>query len=394
MKNKIIFLVVIFLFTGCYNYREINNLAITTAIGIDKKDEKYLLTIQVVNTQKAVSKTSGSSDETKFIIYETEGESLQEALRRIVLESPRRLYGNHLQLLVIGEEVAKEGISQIFDFFMRNPESRKQFQMVLAYNSSAKDILTISTTLETLNSRNIVESINSDLKYFGVTEKVVFEEDVKKYLSGKQDIVMTSVSVVGDPSESDTTETLKETEPKSKLVLNGLGVFRKDKLQGYLTENESMTAGLLNNTTNNTILDFACEQNKYITIEVKQPKSETSFNQNENKITIDVKLKGSINEIDCDMDLNDPKNISKIEDMAKEKIKTDITQLLNKTRNDLKVDPFGFLDLIYKSNPKYSYSLMENWYDKYLQELEIELNVDLTLRGKGNIITVIPNEEN
>ena len=151
MKNKIIFLVVIFLFTGCYNYREINNLAITTAIGIDKKDEKYLLTIQVVNTQKAVSKTSGSSDETKFIIYETEGESLQEALRRIVLESPRRLYGNHLQLLVIGEEVAKEGISQIFDFFMRNPESRKQFQMVLAYNSSAKDILTISTTLETLN---------------------------------------------------------------------------------------------------------------------------------------------------------------------------------------------------------------------------------------------------
>lgn len=394
MKNKIIFLVVIFLFTGCYNYREINNLAITTAIGIDKKDEKYLLTIQVVNTQKAVSKTSGSSDETKFIIYETEGESLQETLRRIVLESPRRLYGNHLQLLVIGEEVAKEGISQIFDFFMRNPESRKQFQMVLAYNSSAKDILTISTTLETLNSRNIVESINSDSKYFGVTEKVVFEEDVKKYLSGKQDIVMTSVSVVGDPSESDTTETLKETEPKSKLVLNGLGVFKKDKLQGYLTENESMAAGLLNNTTNNTILDFACEQNKYITIEVKQSKSETSFNQNENKITIDVKLKGSINEIDCDMDLNDPKNISKIEDMAKEKIKTDITQLLNKTRNNLKVDPFGFLDLIYKSNPKYSYSLMENWYDKYLQELEIELNVDLTLRGKGNIITVIPNEEN
>ena len=102
MKNKIIFLVVIFLFTGCYNYREINNLAITTAIGIDKKDEKYLLTIQVVNTQKAVSKTSGSSDETKFIIYETEGESLQETLRRIVLESPRRLYGNHLQLLEIG----------------------------------------------------------------------------------------------------------------------------------------------------------------------------------------------------------------------------------------------------------------------------------------------------
>ena len=93
------------------------------------------------------------------------------------------------------------------------------------------------------------------------------------------------------------------------------------------------------------------------------------------------------------MDLNDVKTISQIEDIASEEIKEYITDVLDKTRNELKVDSFGFLDLIYKSNPQYSYSLMENWYDKYLQELQLEVNVDLALSGKGNIITVIPNEE-
>lgn len=391
MKNKIIFLLIIFLFTGCYNYREINNLAITTAIGIDKEDDDFLLTIQVVNIQKEGSQASGSSNETKFITYETRGKSIYEAIRSIILESPKMVYGSHLQLIVIGEEVAKEGISQIFDFFMRNPESRKQFQLVLARDSKAKDILKVLTPFETLNSRNIIDSINSDAKYLGVAEKINFEEQVKTYLNGKKDMMMTSIKLVGNPEESETTEALKETSPKTRLLLSGIGVFRKDKLQGYLTEDESIAAGFLNNTINNSVIKFECEKDKYITINVMKPKTEIEFDNK--KIKIKVKTDGSINEVDCNIDLNDYKQISKIEDMATKEITKNINNLLNTTK-ELKVDSFGFLDLIYKTNPKYSYKLMDNWYDKYLQELNIELEVDAVLTGKGNIITVIPNEEN
>lgn len=393
MKNKLIIFAIIFLFTGCYNYREINNLAITTAVGIDKEENQYVLTIQVVNIQKAGSKSSGSSDEAKFITYETRGNSLQEAFRKIVLESPKRIYGNHLQLLVIGEEVAKEGISQIFDFFMRNTESRKQFQMILARESTAKDILKVLTPLETLNSRNIIDSIKSDSKYLGLTEEITFEQQVKTYHNGKKDIIMTSIKVIGDVEETETTETLKETTPDARLVLSDIAVFRKDKLQGYLTEKESIATSFLNNKIGNTIVSFECEQNKYITLEIMKPKTEINFEESENKIKINIESKGNINELDCVMDLNDVKTISQIEDIASEEIKEYITDVLDKTRNELKVDSFGFLDLIYKSNPQYSYSLMENWYDKYLQELQLEVNVDLALSGKGNIITVIPNEE-
>lgn len=97
MKHKIIFILLIFLFTGCYNYRELNNLAITSAVGIDKKDGKYYVTTQVINTQKMGSDSTSTGSQSKFVLYETSGDTLQEAFRQIVLESPKRIYANHLQ---------------------------------------------------------------------------------------------------------------------------------------------------------------------------------------------------------------------------------------------------------------------------------------------------------
>ncbi len=394
MKNKILVLLVIFLFTGCYNYREINSLSITTAIGIDKKDDNYLLTIQVVNTQKVGSDTNSTGEQSKFITYETKGETIQEALRKIVLESPRRLYINHLQLIVIGEDLAKEGISQIFDFFMRNPEARKQSQIIVAKESKAEDVLKILTPLETISSKNIVDSISSDSKYLGVSENNTFEYQVKTYLNDRQDIVMSTVKVVGSVDKGENTESLKDVSSDAKVVLQGLAVFKKDKLVGYLTEDESMSANLVNKKVKDTLVNIECGKNKYITIELMKPKVDISPIQDKLQMKIKVNGNGNIKEIDCDYDLNDIKVIQEIEKKTEEKIKQNINSVLNKTINEYKTDIFGFADTIYKSNPKYYKTIKDEWYSKNLENLQIDTKVDFTLKGKGNIITVIPDEEN
>ena len=201
MKHKIIFILLIFLFTGCYNYRELNNLAITSAVGIDKKDGKYYVTTQVINTQKMGSDSTSIGSQSKFVLYETSGDTLQEELRQIVLESPKRIYANHLQLIIVGEEVAKEGVSQIFDFFMRNPESRKQYQMIIARDTTANNILKVLTPLETLSSKNMLDSIQADSKYLGVSEKITFEDQVKTYLNNKIDMFATTIIIEGNLEE-------------------------------------------------------------------------------------------------------------------------------------------------------------------------------------------------
>jgi len=52
MKKIILIISLLFLTTGC-SYQEINDLAIASAMGIDLKDDDYILTAQIMNIQKS-----------------------------------------------------------------------------------------------------------------------------------------------------------------------------------------------------------------------------------------------------------------------------------------------------------------------------------------------------
>ena len=70
MKKIIISLIILFSLTGCYNYRELNDLAIVSGISIAKVDDKYELTVEVVNTKK--EQDTSNARETDFIICRNE----------------------------------------------------------------------------------------------------------------------------------------------------------------------------------------------------------------------------------------------------------------------------------------------------------------------------------
>ena len=117
----LILLIVPLLLTGCYNYQELNDLAITTGMSIDydKETKQFKVIAQVINPVK--EQDAKSSTETSFINYTSKGKSLREAIRTIILDSPKRLYGSQLQILILSENVLDEKLPDIIDFFIREP---------------------------------------------------------------------------------------------------------------------------------------------------------------------------------------------------------------------------------------------------------------------------------
>ena len=66
--KKILFIIpLILLLTGCYNYREINELAIVSGISITKEGNDIKLTTEVINPKKEQDASSG--EEPEFITY-------------------------------------------------------------------------------------------------------------------------------------------------------------------------------------------------------------------------------------------------------------------------------------------------------------------------------------
>ena len=125
MKSKVaILLIFVFMFNGLKDARQLNDLSILSAIGIDiNKNGEYIITSQVLNTQKADSSSGSSSGGTSEVTYETTKKSVHEALRATIEKVPNKLYIGHLELLLVSEEAGKNNdILDTIDFFLRDNE--------------------------------------------------------------------------------------------------------------------------------------------------------------------------------------------------------------------------------------------------------------------------------
>lgn len=393
MRKLKILIIIILLFSlcGCYNYRELNEIAIVSAIGIDKTDDGYKMAVQIMNTKKEGQDTNSSGSQPKFIVYTAEGKTIQGILRDFVLESPRRLYATHLQLLVISEDLAKDGISDILDWFARDSESRKQFYVLVSENNQTEDILNTLTSLETLNSKKITSNIDTDTRFLGVAEQTTFENVLATYLNDKQELVLPSIRLEGNSDTGEKNSNIEQSSPKTQIFLSPLAVFKDDKMLGYLTKEESIAMSFIKNKLKSTVIDYKCSDNDYISSEIISSKTslQPDISSNKPKVTIKINGKANINEINCDWDLENNETILKINKMLEQKIENIINDSIDSINQRFDSDIFGFKDLFYKKDPKYYKTIKDQLTDENLKKLDVKVEVDMSLPQKGNILRVI-----
>ncbi|MEG0025944.1 MAG: Ger(x)C family spore germination protein [Bacilli bacterium] len=387
-KIIIIFLLIIF-FSGCYNYQELNELAIVSAIGIDKNKAGYKMTIQVMNTKKNGSDTNAAGEQPKFVTYTLEGKTIQSILRDTVLKSPRRLYVNHMQLLVISEQLAKDGIHDILDWFARDSESRKQFYVIVSRNNNTADILNILTSLETLNSKKIYDNIETDSEFLGVSEQTTFENLLATYLGNKKELSLSTIKSVGNIAKGETSDNIKDSVPDAKTILMPMAIFKGDKMIGYLTKEESIGISFINNEIKKTIINYKCNPEKYISSEIIDVKTSLKADPQKAIVTIKIKGKANINEINCDWNLEDDKIIKKAEKMLDNKVEKIVENSVENIKLKYNSDIFGFEDLFYKTDYKYYKKIKANWYNDTFKNIKVIVKADINLIEKGNILKVI-----
>lgn len=387
MNKKILIIIIplLFLLTGCYDYKELNSISILSATEINKIDDEFIVSAQAVNPQ-APDKTSNA--QAPFIIYTGRGKTIQEAYRSIANESSKFLYLNHIQILIINEKIAKESLDEIVDYFMRSSAIRTEFYVLIGRDDNILDII---TPINDISSASIKESIENNLKYLGTASDITFNELISIMLDENSEIVLPSIKLINDSKEGENIENTEETKVNTKYELSNLAIFKDDKLIGYLNEEQSKTYNILQNKINNTILTYECDKNKYMSVEIID--SQSSMDASNKKANIEVKISGNLNEYNCSKSLENKKTIEKIEKEFEQKLTESITKNINEVRTEYNSDIFGFLDNIYKKDYKTYKTIKNNWYNSNYQHLELSVNVDLTVIAKGKVMEAI-NEKN
>lgn len=388
----LILLIVPIILSGCYNYRELNDLAITTAISIDydKEEENFKIIAQVINPIKEQDATS--SGEPSFINYDSTAKTIQEAFRLVILDSPKQLYGSQVQILILGENILDEHLPDVIDFFTREPELRSEFKVIIARGEESLDSISIQTLLDNLSSSNILDSLETQSEKLGLASISTLNEVTNMYLNPYLEIVLPSMTVEGSIDKGESKENLTTTSNNTTTKISTNAVFKDNKFLGYLTEEQSKMLNIIRGDVTDTIISMDIDDG-YIVFEPNKLKTSPKVTIKENKVEITIEGLAKIKEVTGKVDLTSPKEIKSLQNSLNKYLEELVSKTFEEIRDKYNTDAFKFRDLHYKEDPKYfKENDNDNWYEETFQQLQLEVKSKIKLYEKGNTLGGIEYE--
>ena len=131
--KKIILLIVILLLTGCYDYKELNDMNVVDAIYVDYKDNKYYVSAEIISldNEKELEK--------EFITGS--GKNISEAFYDIKKNSSKEIFLEHVDILCLSKNVSDNGIKDIIDYVIRDVSINNNYYVVVINDwNSIKDM--------------------------------------------------------------------------------------------------------------------------------------------------------------------------------------------------------------------------------------------------------------
>lgn len=381
-------LVSVLYFTSDFSLIDIQKTAIIVALGIDKIEDQFEVTVQIAIPQ-ATDQTAANDDST----ISTFGKTVYEAIDNIGTQTGWAPKLAFCDLILFGRSMTEENVMPVVDYIVAS--RRIQNSAVLAAcEGSAKEILLSVTALDaisafaiqkillkkTLSADNV---INTDVRRFASTQlsdaKTSYipliktkKTDDKGKESGSSSSQMASTGGSSGGSEEDS-----GSGGENKNVVfdaTETAVFVNGKTVCTLSPEETKVFCMIRKPVEESFLIIdAGEGKKLISINGKRSKIGVSFNE---KPTLNLSLTLSAEIIDGAKtpsltNMTDRTNVS-TEELASASEK--VTDILNGMLDKLKeanADIFGAKENVYK----FHHSRYESVKDLHLKNFDYSVNV-------------------
>lgn len=377
--NKKILLTIIILFissliTGCWNYIGLNEMTVVSGIAIDKVDEKYILNFEIYNLNE-----STDGEPIKSEIIESKGKTIFEAVRNAKKRVANKLYFVECKIIIISENIAKEdGLNSVIDWFTRDPEMRETLEIIISQEDTASEILKVNGLTSTIVSTDIQNIIQKDQSVTSTTESIPI---YKVYNILKADGISLTLPAIH----------LIKNDDKKVCEANGVAIFKKDKLVGYLTSEQTkyylLAKGKLDGgiITINTKLKSGDEDSQNISLEVKKSSSSqkyTSLEENNLEIKVSTMTKVNLGEFLYKEKKLSDEDLTVLEKEAGKIVSKRIKDVINIIQNKYNSDILGFCKVLYHNNPKIWKKIEDEFY-KDFKNIKINVKSEFEIYNTG-----------
>ncbi|MCS7462039.1 Ger(x)C family spore germination protein [Paenibacillus doosanensis] len=379
--------------SGCWSRKELNELSIIVGLGLDKTDSGYKVIAQIVNPGQVVVKKGSGINFSPVITYEEAGSTVPEALARMTVKAPRRLYFAHLRMLVIGEKLARAGISKPLDFISRNRDMRTDFYLVVAKNTSASELLRMYSSMDPIPANNLYTKLEASDRVWAATGKITLDRLIKDLSKQGKDPAITGIELVGNLKEGDKIGSVQRIDPPVIMQYTGMAAFKADKMVGWMDEGDTKVWNYLQNATKQTTAYTACPGgdgkltmqivNSHASIHPKLQGGNPSFD-------VHIRLEYDISDVECRTDLLAPSFLVEVKKLLDKKVKDLLEQSIRKAQRQFRADIYGFGDKFHSAYPK-EWHRIKNWDDRFA-DAEIHVYPETIVRRIGTILQSVQHE--
>lgn len=378
MKKVILLIFLTFICTGCYNYKELNELGIVSAMGISKDGDLYNLDIQLLNVLD--SEKSGLN-KSPITVISGQGETIFEAARSMNRKTSKVFFLADVDYVFLDQSVLNDGLDEIMDFLIRDTRLSLNFLVVTSTENKSLDILSSISHFDTNSANNLYDAImNSEIRYGGINSLHVRELINNYYAKGKYTIFPNVY--IKDTSKSSENDSLEDSKSESYVEVKNM-VFFKDKEAIELTDEETKGVNFLRNKIKNATLTIECDGG-YFTIETLESKMKLKSKLNIDQLNVKGNVGAEIVYYGCKDNLDNADVLKSISKKAEKEVESYITKAFNKSKK-YNYDFLGLGNYIYKNNYKYFDFENKDWNKDGLNKLNLKYNIDVSLYKQGNL---------
>ncbi|MCK8488373.1 Ger(x)C family spore germination protein [Paenibacillus sp. MBLB2552] len=389
MKPIFAFMICICL-CGCWSRKELTDLAIVSATGVDRKDNQWELTYQLVTPAASASGTSGgnASSGPPISVLSIQGDTLRKAFANNELENTRQLHIGNNRVFVIGDAAAKYGLNSLIDTYLRNPQARETVSLFVTKNNP-RIVVSQLMYLEKNTGEGIHKLIEKETQNTSILPKVNMFDLATESAGASKCAVIPELRISGK-GEPGSTKALENTTTASKLKLGGLAILNKGKLVGWLNQKEALGIAFIRNRVNRAVISFEFSGGKEgdkakSTFEVSDTTTRLKMKRKEGRIivTANIKAKGMITDTGSQLDAIDPKVVRELEQGVGDELLRIVLEGWHAIHG-LRTDVVGFADLFHRKYPRDWQEIKEDWAVAFAG-IEFQPSVEVTVERVGLI---------
>lgn len=296
------------------------------------------------------------------------GNTIWDIERSLSLRVSRQDFYGHLKVIIISDEVAREGIYPVIEFFTRRREVQQGITLAIS-NGEARKVLQVIPLEESFASFYL-ESILQQL--FRTGSKINLNMlEARKFLEESGNTVLPRVRA-SSPTE---------------IVAGGAAVIKDWKFIGWLSELETSGYNIVQGNIVGGGLPVVDpkDSSNLIFLVVRGLKVKRSVELVNNKPVFTVKVKSEFDVIEkgSQTSLWDTAYLHQIEHRAAREIQRRGLTVIDKMQREYQADVFGFGGMLNKYYPKYWKIVKGKWDEKYFPEAKVNIDVTSQVRRTG-----------